>query len=580
MDAVAMYRYDAIRLGDAPTDEGVADNLPLMVRDGVASIGNLSQGRWTFNVRAYSSRVVNDDNTLLYEGTQTMYVGAGANSAKIVLRQHEGSYGKIAIDVTTMKINDGSVPVLTVGWTKYSSSGVGENGSSTSALTSIWTTTEIFDVSGCVNFGTRSWPQSYIDANCIPGNASVEVDNNLGISLSAGQMIYLTVRNTTTNTDGMWYGLVTRGCSTSEKPRVTMTSYVPEPDHIRYTTTSLVAKEGRYRLSLNVGDMYDTIDIMVVGEDTTYVTGTLNPDWFMPTTLEIDGPEKISGHIEANVTPALSTSTTYTWVSDEGSPSQYVWSVNGQYYSNQGSGTMYSTSSSLSFTPPANGIYTIVCVARNAEGEYGHAVYVADVSGSSWKPMGTLVKDYGTGYGVYSVSYDYDAAPVHDIMVLLTDGIGGRYLGFGGTVTGNGTAVSPLITWAPWEGGSLNSSRLGTSQADRTGRANTNLLLSHDSQMTSHTSGSNQVISLGGAYTRLGDPDTHIPSHEEMKYVMNAVNNGTLSLPANSRWWTSSENPNSTGEAYVLYINGSGTASIVTMSKTSTVPGMLYVRLV
>lgn len=584
IDAVSYYHYDAQYTGSSVNgvDQGVATDAPLIIEDdGTAYVGKFSQGYWTFTVRAYTSR-----NTVIYEGSQSTWIAQTPVSVKIVLKQIQQGYGHLALDIVAQKISN--EPEIAVAWTKYNDDMVGQSGSSSSSNGSPdWTKTQVFNEADSVFFGTRTINQSQIDA-LKPGKASERVPNSQHVAVAAGEMIRLAINNSTTGTTGYWYGKVTEACTTSTDPWVMMVSYVAQPDHVRFTTVSnedrrhLSIKAGRYRLSVSVGSAYDIIDIMVIEGETTTVTGTLNPDVYFGARIQVTEPSPVSGRIAYTGTPGYSVATTYQWVPDAGSatPDRYVWSVNGQCYSNPGTGAMYSTSSTFSFTPPDHGIYTISCDVMSSVGESAYDNVVIDISGTSWQSLGQgILTDYGPSYGTYMTSYSYTGNPDPD-HVLLESGTGTRYLVYMGYVQGSGTSSSPYIKWTPYFGGAERSDAMDTATGDRTGWQNCRILRTKDSTGSPHTSGGNQVVSLGGALSRLNDDWAFAPSKDEMAYVVAAVNSDQFDLPADSFWWTSSENPSSPSEAYVLYINGSGEASIITMSKTSTSPGLLYVHLI
>ena len=575
MDAVSYYHYDAEFTGIAVNNvqQGETLDAPLIIEpDNSAYVGKFSQGYWTFTVRAYTSR-----NTVIYEGSQSVWIGQSTVSVKIVLKQLRGGYGQLAIDVVSLKIGDD--PQIAVAWMKHDENQVGSDGSSSSANNPDWTRTEIFNEIDSVYFGTRVMTQAQIDA-MKPGSSSERISNTQHVAVSRGQIIRIEILNSNTNQRGFWYGKVTEGCTTGTDPWVTMVSYVATPDHVRFVATGLPIQAGRYKLSVSVGNTFDIIDIMIIEGELTSVSGTLNPDIYFGAGIEIDEPDPVSGKIVYAGSPGYAIATTYTWVPDTGSatPNRYVWSVNGQYI-NPSTSSMYSTSSTFSFTPSDHGIYTISCDVMSNIGESAYDNVVVDASGASWQSLGKyILHDYGTSYGTYTTSYTFSGDPNPDSHVLLINGAGGRYLLYMGYVTGSGTASSPYIKWAPYFGGAERADAMNTSTNDRTGMENCRILKSKDKLGSPHSSGGYQVVSLGGALGRLNDDWAFAPSKDEMVYVRDAVNTGKISLPTNTFWWTSSENPSSPSEAYVLYVDGSGVASMITMSKTSTSPGLIYVH--
>ena len=184
MDVISYYRYDAHITGGSVSTEGQATNEILVVKDGLANIGSLAQGLWTITVRAYSLR-----NTVLYEGSVSLYVGSSAFTARIVLSQHTGIDGHVSIDIMTIKTAEEN-PALLAEWASLDGQ--------VSDLWSVWTTE----------------------------------------------------------------------------------SGSPDPEHVRFSGV-LAIPEGRYNLTLslygNTKLSCSVTDLMVVGNDTTYVSGYLNP---------------------------------------------------------------------------------------------------------------------------------------------------------------------------------------------------------------------------------------------------------------------------------------------------------------
>ena len=467
MDVVSYYRYDAQLLGASATREGEAENEVLLVNGGSASLGSLTQGRWRFTVRAYNPR-----DALLYEGSQEMYVGSSAFTARIVLSQHVGVNGTLTIDITTLKVAS-TAPSLVLRWTSL-------DGSSSSGH-SDWTVTD--------NYG--------------------------------------------------------------------------DPNHARYTGSILVP-EGRYALTVGIYQSgielaSSVVDMMIAGGDTTSVTGTLNPSADEELRINADGPADIKGHLEVySGTVAAGSAVTYRWINEGDPVNSYVWSVNGVVQS--------STSYTMSYTAPSEGVYTVSCIAKASTGESASALLEMDMSAIGWVRLGSvLLNDYGSSKGTYTFSYD-------GTMAQKTSGSGGRYLGFAGYYTGNGSASSPYVIWAPYVGGTNSTSGIGATSDS--GKTNTRLLCAQEMIQAPHTLSGNQVVSAAGAYARMGDTTCHIPSKAEMEYVRSALSSGKLTLP-NGIYWTSTEQGT---QAWAMSVSSnSGTMTLV--SKTAT-GGIIYVRLI
>jgi hypothetical protein len=466
MDVISYYRYDAHITGGSVSTEGQATNEILVVKDGLANIGSLAQGLWTITVRAYSLR-----NTVLYEGSVSLYVGSSAFTARIVLSQHTGIDGHVSIDIMTIKTAEEN-PALLAEWASLDGQ--------VSDLWSVWTTE----------------------------------------------------------------------------------SGSPDPEHVRFSGV-LAIPEGRYNLTLslygNTKLSCSVTDLMVVGNDTTYVSGYLNPGTDVQGYIFVDGPAKLAGAIESSGSPVVGAEITYSWINTGRPVSSYSWSVNGQ--------TQSSTTSSMKYTIQTPGIYTISCVVKNADGESASTMFMANASLPGWQELGSaILHDYGTNYGTYSLSQD-------KTMALRLSGTGGRYLGFAGTLEGKGTVTEPNILWAPYIQGNNKTDALGTSASS--GKANTRIITAADSTMAPHTYNGAQCISLGGAYKRYGDETAHIPSKDEMNYVCDAVNSGKIVLENGTVWWTSTED----GElAWAMVVSG-GRGVLTKISKTA-MAGVIFVRLV
>lgn len=335
----------------------------------------------------------------------------------------------------------------------------------------------------------------------------------------------------------------------------------PDSEHVRYTG-EITVPEGRYSLTLSLFNdapvAFSVVDMMIVGGDTTTVTGFLNPMEDQDISIKVEGPADIRGHIEATASAALGSPLTLRWINDGDQVSAYRWSVNGTVQS--------STSYTMSFTPQTEGMYSVSCVAMNGYGESGDALLEIDLSGFGWQSLGlALLNDYGSSKGTYSVSYD-------GTMVEKISGTGGRYLGFAGYYKGNGSASTPHVIWAPYVGGSNSTSAIGATS--ESGRSNTALICAQDTVQAPHALSGNQVISAGGAYAAFGDDGCHIPSKAEMEYVKSALAAGKITLP-DGLYWTSTEQGT---QAWALSVS-SNTGTWTLVSKTAT-GGMVYVRLV
>lgn len=462
MDAVAYHRYTAYRSSVFPTDEGVVEDAELLVKDGVASIGRITQGRWTFTVRAYSER-----DALLYEGSATVYVGASDVSVPIVLSQRKGESGFVDVDVTALKTTQ-KAPSLVAIWESYDGEVKGSN--------ALW------DVS---DEGTY-WRFS--------GRLTIEASRCL----------------------------------------LTMSVFSETKDASSCT------------------------DLMVVGGDTTHVTGFLNPGSDVQGFIRVEGPNVVRGALECTTAMEPGKACTFKWTNLGCQVTHYVWAVDGEVQS--------STGPVMTFVPPTWGNYTIVCIASNDDGETGRAVYGIGSDGTSWTILGRgILKDLGEDYGTYAFSED-------GTMCMRLSGRGGRYLAFGGCIEGAGIEGNPSIMWAPYVDGLELTEALGTSSTS--GAGNTLLLVGRDSSLTSHQSGGRRWISLGAAFSRLEGKGLYIPSYDEMLLVVQGVNEGRLDVPDGS-WWTSTDS----GETAWAMVVSEGSATMTRLSKTAEA-GLLYVRVV
>lgn len=462
MDSVSYYTYSARRTSDYPTEQGKIENQILLIKDGVAEIGYLTQGRWTFTVQAWSSR-----DTLLYEGSNTVYVGTSDIDVPIVLTQHQGEFGFVHLEITTLKIAE-KAPSLVAIWKSYDESKSGSN--------ALWTVTDN---------GTY-WTYK--------GDFTVEEDRYL-LTLSV------------------------------------------------FSTTK---------------DASSVTDMMVVGSDTTYITGYLNPGSDVQGYILLQGPNEVKGVIECSSSIEPNKACTFTWKNLGCKVINYVWTVDGVVQS--------STKSTMSFTPKDWGNYTIVCTASNEDGETGYAVYTVGANGTSWTVFGqALLKDNGESYGTYTFSQD-------GTMCMRLSGKGGRYLAFGGTLSGQGTQGEPYITWAPYIEGKEVTSTIGTTSTSSS--ANTALILSKDSSGEAHSNSSNYYVSLGGAFSKIQEEGLYLPCYEETLLIVTAINEGRITIE-DGTYWTSTESGSS---AWVMVVT-KGSATMSKLIKTSKA-SLMYVRLI
>lgn len=463
MDSVSYYTYSARRTSDYPTDQGKIENQILLIKDGVAEIGYLTQGRWTFTVQAWSSR-----DTLLYEGSNTVYVGVNDIDVPIILTQHKGEFGFVHVEVTTLKTSE-KAPSLVAIWKSYDESKSGSN--------ALWTVK----------------------------------DNG---------------------------------------------------PHWTYTGDFTV-EENRYLLTLSVfsttKDASSVTDMMVVGSDTTYITGYLNPGSDVQSYIWVQGPNEVKGVIECSSAVEPNKVCTFTWKNLGCKVISYVWTVDGVVQS--------STKNTMSFTPKGWGNYTIVCTASNEDGETGYAVYGIGADGTSWTVFGRgLLKDNGEKYGTYAFSQD-------GTMCMRLTGVGGRYLAFGGTVLpGQGTQAEPYVMWAPYADGKEVTSTIGTTSTS--GTASTALLLGKDSSEEAHLYNGSYYVSLGGAFNKIQEKGLYIPCYEEALLIVAGINEGRIDVE-DGTYWTSSESGSS---AWVMVV-ANGTAKMSKLIKTSKA-SLMYVRLI
>lgn len=462
MDAIAYYTYTAQRTSDYPTEQGKIEKQILLIKDGQAEIGYLSQGRWTFTVQAWSSR-----DTLVYEGSNTVYVGVDDIEVPILLVQHEGEFGFVHIEVTTLKTSE-KAPSLVAIWKSYDETKTGSN--------ALWTVK----------------------------------DNGT----------YWTFSN------------------------------------------DLTIEEDRYLLTLSVfsatKDASSVADMMIVGSDTTYVTGALNPGSDVQGYIQVQGPNEVKGVIESSSSIEPGKSCTFTWKNLGCKVVSYVWTVDGVVQS--------STKNTMSFTPKGWGNYTIVCTASNSDGETGYAVYKIGADGTSWTIFGrTMLKDNGESYGTYTFSLD-------GTMCMKISGSGKRYLAFGGTLSGQGTQDKPYIVWAPYVNGKEVTTTLGTTSTS--GNANTVLILGKDSSETAHLKDSSYYVSLGGAFNKIEQEGLYLPCYEEALLIVTAVNEGRIDIE-DGTYWTSTESGSS---AWVMVVEN-GSAKMSKLIKTAKAD-LMYVRLI
>lgn len=335
-------------------------------------------------------------------------------------------------------------------------------------------------------------------------------------------------------------------------------------------TGTTTTKEDRYLLTVNLysskKDGSTVCDMMVVGGDTTKVTGFINPGSDISSYIQITGPYIINGTIERSGSFELGKAVTFRWVNLADTPTKYTWTVNGEILYDK------TTNSSITYTPTETGTYRIVCCAFDDENNAGYAVYTVDLTGAIWEPFGsTIITDKGSSYGTYEFS-------LGNTLCKRTSGTGGRYIVLGGVMEGKGTETSPYICWAPYVSGKGYENGLNTSSTS--GMVACDVLMAKDSSSSAHSYNGSYYISVGGALASLKQDNVYVPSYTEMQTIMNMVNKGTLKL-ADGKYWTSTDGSTSATTAWVMVVSG-GSATMTSAQKLSKLANakMLYLRVV
>ena len=161
---------------------------------------------------------------------------------------------------------------------------------------------------------------------------------------------------------------------------------------------------------------------------TTTVTGTIYPAEHLPAAFDITIPDAISGSLGSYMVPGtVGTAHTFTWTPSTGSgtASRYIWYLNGTQVQS-------GASNSYTYTPTANGTYTVNCVAVSASGtETGSAVCLLNVSSGS---RATFSATWASPTSARSVNYstangDFRASSLVRVHVVDSSGIS-RYTGY------------------------------------------------------------------------------------------------------------------------------------------------------
>lgn len=163
-----------------------------------------------------------------------------------------------------------------------------------------------------------------------------------------------------------------------------------EGNNVNYSA-DISLREGSWKATFNlIQDIIiakETIDIHVIRDEETKITGSMYPFSDEEGTIDIENPTKLTGHLEINEGRSL-----ITYVSDTGTPDSYTWYVNGIKENSQiinmtdANGTVLygkvkAGKKELIPSFPHSGTYTYTCRVSAADGESGYAtktIYVSD----------------------------------------------------------------------------------------------------------------------------------------------------------------------------------------------------------
>lgn len=163
-----------------------------------------------------------------------------------------------------------------------------------------------------------------------------------------------------------------------------------EGNNVNYGA-SVSLREGSWKATFNlIQDVIiakETIDIHVIRDEETRITGEMYPFSDEEGTIEVENPSRLTGHLVMNADRSL-----VTYVSDTGTPGSYTWYINGIKESSQvinmtdANGTVLygkvkAARNQLVPSFPHSGTYTYTCRVSASDGESGYAtltVYVPD----------------------------------------------------------------------------------------------------------------------------------------------------------------------------------------------------------